>query len=349
MNHKKRSQPELVGDRFVLTLADGEKLVLQAGMSAPNRRFTDCDLYMIKFAGANLDGCVFENVDLSSVDFSQASLVGAQFIGCILHNAIFIGARMQGAEFLLDRGATGLRFDNADLSGATFIGLRSAALANTIGTGANLFGATFQDLAIKTCIFDRANASSTRWLAVEFDEFRILRGDLVLALFQDCNFDDVYFESSVMCGVNMVDCVTLYESLHLAGADLSGALIERCNFDSGGDCQALDAPRANFTDVRFNRSQFFGADFSGACFEGATALYSGFNESKQDSTCWKRATLVECRLRLCHFDGATLAGAHFRTCSLHGAVFNQAEKNSAAFHDCDFAPPIMSIDETLAN
>ena len=349
MNHNPPVRPVLDRDRFVVTLDDGETIALVPGVQAPGRRFHNVDLAMIKLAGANLDGCIFDDCDLSFVDFAHASLEGAQFNGCFLNHTIFIGANLRGAEFLLDVVARGLRLEQADLTGAFFAGVDRCEIHGSIATGANLFGAVFQDLFLNTCDFDGANAGNTRWIKVAYDDVRLRNGDLAFAEFHRCRFDEVVLTNTVMVGTTFNDCATAYMALDLTGADLGGATFDHCHFGAEGPCDPVVAIGTDFRNTKFIRSQFFQADFTRARFDGSVLMNTGFNETTQTGTNWTDTKAVDTRLRHCVFDDATLAGAVFRGCALHGAVFNQEGKTVAQFDECDFAPPVTGTDETLNN
>lgn len=211
------------------------------------------------------------SADETAVNISKATpggfvtdLVGSDFTGVSLAYRNFAGADMHNSTF----GQTSLR--GSDLRSAD---LSASAFSTTIDmTGANLAGANFTNAqwanGAQGGDFHLATLTGMQMSGTTFEA----------ANFQGINFSDVnvygaaFGSGSNLTGTDFTGAYALnnlllnFDTADLTGADFSGSghILTNARF-----YQAI-VTGANFTDVRFEDSNLYQTDFSGAILTGAT-------------------------------------------------------------------------------
>ena len=254
--------------------------------------FDDVNMDEVKFAGANLEGAIFQGkVRLNDADFTEARLAGARFgTSCIglktnfskaeLHDAVFDGARLGLSDFsesIIQRAdLKGAEFSYSDFTGAT---LASSNLSRAILRFSRLSGAD-----LSRCSFHGTNLESVDGLS-----------------------DDARLIYEIVNG-------HLAPKKNLNGREFKGEDL------SGGDFKEASLTNAAFVDT----------NLTGAILKGCTLIKATLSEIPLDEANLENCDLTRAKLKNTHLNGANLKNAILDYADLTGAVLNDADLENAS-------------------
>jgi len=210
------------------------------------------------FVGASLTrvaatGALFERADFTHASLAAAQLGGGGVFGS-LTDSLFREASLKGATLSSIQDSSGVLFDGADLTGASFercvlprLSLRASVLANATFSHSELEGI----LLSPSTILAGATFAAVDFLGAQLDRI--------------C-FDHVRLEEVALIEASLVN------------ASFRSATITLTEFD-----RSL-ATGADFSGARFSEVDFIRTALAGASFRGANLLHSQLSECNVERT-----------------------------------------------------------------
>ena len=280
-------------------------------------------------AGARLAGMDFSGADLREVMLDYADLSHARFVGANLSKAVLAGATLDGADFSgADLGGANLNlshglsinFTGANLNGAQAdqacwpaADLSDCKLAAWRANQINLSQATLERADLTGALLLKAIAPDSCWRAAILNKTMLLRADLsradasaavltqttlVEAHLAGSNWSGACFNNVVAGSADWRGAVLCHARgtgsnwgrALLAGADLSAANLQRCDFSF------CDLSHARLTDACLAGSLFMGADLSHAEAANTDFYQALLRQTRFNQADLRRASLVQADL-----------------------------------------------------
>lgn len=290
-------------------------------------------------------------LDLTGLDFSGQVLPGADFSNSILERAVFKKSKLAGARF------TGAVMTESDFSAAVM----DDAFLNQASAGK----AKFVKASLQRADLTGGDFTASDFTAVDLSEAVMSEAVFEKAIMTEGECSKAKAPRSLFAGADLREAK--FDDADLREADLSGAQISYASFFRiRGDGIRLfgvrgDAPTFGLSSLRGSRAdketditdgRFFGADLSGASWEGAKLIRVQMSETTLDRADFtaadlKGAIIVRAIAREAKFAKANLEGAalgainlfkgslrkaylmrtDFKYSNLYGVDFYQAKLN----------------------
>lgn len=289
----------------------------------------DVPLAGIDLTGADLRGVDLHDRDLRGALLEAARLDGANLDGADLRGAVLCRASLAGTTF---RGA---RLDDANLGDTSLAGavlddatLRKATLMRARLDGASLRGADLDgvlllevtfgavdltDAKLTKATFLRADLRGVKLAGAHLEQAQLVECDATGVDFTGANLRSSVWVDTRAPGARLVDAnltqAAMAKGVDLAGADLSGATIDRASLRT-----------ANLTGAQLVGARLRQADLSEARARGAR-----LDHADARGVLAIRTDLREASLRSSSLLDALLTSADFRGADLTDAVLFQAD------------------------
>lgn len=256
---------------------------------------------------SNLRYTVFTSMDLTNANLREADISGSQWIIVVADGVDFSNAILDGV------GVFEPRFENANFSGASLVGLTVSQPYAHSFRGANFTNADLSNLM--------AGGESA---------------DFAFATFTGANLTNANFAYAVMTGANLAgtNLTNTTISGKLRSADLSHTNAAGISIASSWR-PSLDA---NLDDTNFSHANLAGAEFWVGDVSGARVLRTNFSDADLSNA-----------LICCHWDSASFDRAIFVRTNLlgkyafvtfSGALFFDSNLSSARFAGSDLSDAI---------
>jgi uncharacterized protein YjbI with pentapeptide repeats len=297
-------------------------LVLEAaerGESLAGRNLTGVDLGGLElrgvdFAGALLESASFRDARLADVRFDDAVLAHARFDGALVHQSSFARANLGHASLAGVRTSGVVDLTRANLWKTSFVGaaLPYAVLSGTSLWESDLTGTDLSGVNLSGSSFYRTLFTGSRFVGADLRTCIFLEVDVSAVDFGGACLDEVVFLTSKGHGARFVGAhMASFRLVHgctFAGADFSGAFLERSNLRS------TDLAQAVLSGARLDK-----ADLSESNLEGAQLYRIRARDSLWMKTNLQRAFMVSADLMNALLQKADLRGTDLRGANLYGA------------------------------
>jgi uncharacterized protein YjbI with pentapeptide repeats len=312
----------------------------------------DLKLAREQVAERHARGQTLAGYDMSGLDLSGLDLSGADFTGATLEKACLSHSVLRGAKFH-EALLSGTDFSGADLNGAVLSDVNAGgalfveAKLNEVDarggdfTGANFDSANLQGAQLQKAVFDRTTMIGTVASACDASGAAFYEANLSEANFTKAKLNRATFHAAL---VDHAD----FTSAQCEAAEFYGTQARGVNF-SGAN---LQYSRTDETGC-FDGSHFVHANLTWACWEGARANDTVFDDATLDHGDFSRmsasrATFYRATAKESVFSGAELSHANLCAInlfkgSLREARLEGARLTAANLYAVDF------IDASLAN
>ena len=315
------------------TLRASVQAALTAGESLAGRDLTGADLSALDMTGADLSGAFLEAANLSGATLSGANLDDAVLARADLTDANLAGASLRGTNF---GEAVLIRTDisgGVDAERAVFA---KAELVETNLADAKLTGADLLEAHFDGTNLEGAQGSGLFFMKNRLDQ-AILRGVTLIK----CVFFEVSGQAADFSGATLDETAFVDADLPgivFTGARLSNFRVVGSSSMAGGQFQNVVADMSNLRGVDLAGADFSGAqleksDFSECRLEGAS-----FRRAVAPSSMWVRADLRNADLTslnamLAIMQKANIRGANFQGANLFRVDFARIEGDEATNFD----------------
>lgn len=310
-------------------------------------------------------------LDLTGLDFSGRVLPGADFSNSILERAIFKKSKLAGARF------TGAVMTESDFSEAVM----DDAFLNKASAGK----AKFVKASLPRADLTGGDFTASDFTAVNLGEATMSEAVFEKAIMAEAECSKAKAPRSMFAGADLREAK--FDDADLSEADLTGAQISYASFFRirGGGIRLFgvkgDAPTFGLSSLRGSRAdneteitdgRFYGADLSGASWEGAKLPRVQMSEANLDRADFTAADLKgaifvkaiarEAKFAKANLEGAALGGINLfkgslrkanlmrtdlKLSNLYGVDFYQAKLNKTNLRDANVKRTLLELNRDV--